>query len=207
MAVKNKKRVLLSALLLSMILLLGLASLCLASGAGDLPLSPPAGKPPMPNFYVIGWSIVDFLILLALLYKFAFNPINEMLEKRSNTIESSLKHAEDVKAEVEQMRKESHANLNEARKEAQEIVAKALKNAEESKNEMILRAQEEVAVMKQKAQNEIQATTEQAKQELREASATLAIMAAEKVLNHAITEEDHKRMVKDFVNEAGDFLC
>lgn len=205
---KIKKKVYLSALLLSMLMLLGFATICLAAGhASDSALTAPAGKPPMPNFYVIGWSMVNFLILLALLYKFAFNPINAMLEQRSQTIESSLKHAEDVKIEIEQMRKETQANLNEARKEAQEIVARAMKTAEETKNELISKAQEDVAAMKEKAQNEIQAATEQAKQELREEAANLAILAAEKVLNRAITEEDHKKLIKDFVNEAGDLIC
>jgi F-type H+-transporting ATPase subunit b len=61
--------------------------------------------------------------------------------------------------------------------------------------------------MKAKAQAEIASATEAAKVELRNTAATLAMMAAEKVLGRAITEEDHKKMVKEFVDEAGDFLC
>jgi F-type H+-transporting ATPase subunit b len=61
--------------------------------------------------------------------------------------------------------------------------------------------------MKTKAQAEIASATEAAKAELRNTAATLAMMAAEKVLGRAITEEDHKKKVKEFVDEAGDFLC
>ncbi len=206
---RSKKRFSLSVLLLTMIMVMGFATFCMASAhGGNVPISQPAGETPrFLNYYVIGWSAVNFFILLALLYKFAYNPINAMLEQRTNTIEGSLKHAEEVKLEVEQMRKETQTNLAESRKEAQEIVARATKGAEEAKNEIINKAQEEAKNLKNKATAEIQAATEQAKVELKDTAAALAIMAAEKVLSRSLNDDDHQKMVKEFVNEAGDLLC
>lgn len=201
----RKKRSCLSVLLLSLFIVMGLASTVLASGGA---VSPPGGNPPeFGNWYVVGWTLVNFFVLLALLYKFAFNPINAMLEQRTTTIESSVKHAEEVRVEVDQMRKEAQANLTESRKEAQEIIGRATKAADEMKNEIVAKAGEEAANLKVKAKAEIEAATEQARQELKETAAALAIMAAEKVLERAITEEDHKKMVQEFVNEAGEYLC
>lgn len=200
------KRFHLSVLLLTIVMVLGFATFCMASSGNAIP--EPAGETPaFGNFFVIGWTAVNFFILLALLYKFAFNPINSMLEQRATTIESSLKHAEEVKIEIEQMRKETQANLADSRKEAQEIVARATKAAEEAKIEITNKAREEADNYKTKARAEIEAATEQAKLELKDTSAALAIMAAEKLLGRAITEEDHKKMVDQFVNEAGDMLC
>lgn len=205
---KRNKRVFLFGLLLAFIMVLGYATLCMASGDASVPVGAPEGKPPVfGNLYVIGWSAVNFFVLLALLYKFGFNPVNAMLEQRANTIESSVKHAEEIRVEVDQLRKEAQANLAESRKEAQEIVARATKAAEDAKAEIAAQAKEEAAAMKTKAQAEIAAATEAAKLELRDTAATLAMMAAEKVLGRAITEEDNKKMVKEFVDEAGDFLC
>jgi F-type H+-transporting ATPase subunit b len=189
-------------------MVMGFAAFCMASGGGNAPITAPAGSPPaFPNLYVIGWSAVNFFVLLAMLYKFAYNPINEMLDQRTNTIESSIKHAEELKVEVEQMRKEAQANLIESRKEAQEIVGRATKSAEDAHNELIAKGKEEYAAIIAKGASDIQAQTEQAKVELRDAAATLAMMAAEKILGRAITEADHQKMVKEFVNEAGDLLC
>lgn len=183
----------------------GYATLCMAAeGAIE---QEAGGTPAFGNLYVIGWSLVNFLILLAMVYKFGYGPINAMLEQRTTTIESSLKHAEEVKSEVEQMRKETQANLAESRREAQEIVARATKASEDAKNELISKAKEEAAGIKTKATADIQAATEAAKAELKETAASLAIFAAEKVLGRAITEDDHKNMVKQFVNEAGELLC
>lgn len=205
---KRNKRVYLSGLLLSLIMVMGFAAFCMASGDATVPVSMPEGKPPLfGNLYVIGWSAVNFFVLLALLYKFAFNPINEMLDQRANTIESSIKHAEEIRVDVDQLKKEAQANLAESRKEAQEIIGRATKAAEDAKAEIAAQAKEEVANMKAKAHAEIDSATEAAKLELRDSAVTLAIMAAEKVLGRTITEEDNNKMVKEFVNEAGDFLC
>lgn len=204
----NKRRLGLGVFILTMIMVFGFATFCMASGGGNMPVEQPSGKTPVfGNLYVIGWSLVNFLILLSLVYKFGYGPINAMLEQRTTTIESSLKHAEEVKAEVEQMRKETQANLAESRKEAQEIVARATKAADDAKNEIVNKAKEDATNIKNKAAAEIQAATEAAKAELKDTAASLAILAAEKVLGRAITEEDHKNMVKQFVNEAGDLLC
>lgn len=205
---KRNKKYYFSILLLTMVLVLGFATFCMASGGGELPIEAPAGQTPeFGNIYVIGWSAVNFFILLALLYKFAYGPIFKMLEERSATIDGSLKHAEEVRVEIDALKVESQANLVESRKEAQEIVARATKAAEEAKNEILAKAQSDAANVKAKATAEIQAATDKAKAELKDTAATLALLAAEKVLNRAITEEDHKKMVKDFVNEAGDLLC
>jgi F-type H+-transporting ATPase subunit b len=206
--VRRNRRFYLSVLLVTMVMILGFATFCMASGGGNVPVPQPDGKTPaFGNLYAIGWSAVNFLVLLALMYKFAYGPINNMLEKRTNAIEGSLKHAEEVKLEVEQMRKETASNLAESRKEAQEIVARATKAAEESKNEIIAKAKEESTLIKNKAAAEIQAATEQAKLELKDSAVSLAILAAEKVLSRAINDDDHKNLVKQFVNEAGDLLC
>lgn len=205
---KRNKKYYFSILLLTMVLVLGFATFCMASGGGELPIEAPAGHTPaFGNLYVIGWSAVNFFILLALLYKFAYGPIFKMLDERSATIDGSLKHAEEVRVEIDALKVDAQSNLVESRKEAQEIVARATKAAEEAKNEILSKAQADAANVKAKATAEIEAATDKAKAELKDTAATLALLAAEKVLNRAITEEDHKKMVKDFVNEAGDLLC
>lgn len=203
----RNRRVYLSVLFLTFIMVMGFATFCMAAGGTDAPIPEPASHTPGLNPYLIGWSAVNFFILLAIIYKFAYNPINAMLEQRAAAIEGSLKHAEEVKAEIEEMRKETQANLAESRKEAMEIIARATKTAEEVKNEIMTKATEEAASMKNKALADIQAATEQARQELRETAALLAIMAAEKILDRAINEEDHKKLAKQFIDEAGDLLC
>jgi F-type H+-transporting ATPase subunit b len=193
-------------LLLSLLLVLAVATL--AGAAEGSVLHEAQGQVPrFPNLYVIGWTMVNFLVLLALLYKFAFNPINAMLDNRSKTIANSMQYAEDIRTEVDTMRKEAQASLNDARKESQDIVNRALKTAEDMKQDLLTQANVDVNALKARAEREIVSATESAKQELREAAANLAILAAEKVLNHSITPADHQAMIQQFIDESGDRIC
>jgi F-type H+-transporting ATPase subunit b len=162
---------------------------------------------PAIEAYKVMWAIINFLFLLAILYKFAYNPILQMLDDRKNTIESSLRHAEEIRVDIERMKQEAQQNLLDSRKEAQEIVARAQQIGEETKAELIAKAKEEAANERARAVAEIESAKEKAVNELRDQAATLAILAAEKVMGKAITIEDHQKMVKDFVNEVGDRLC
>jgi len=183
-------------------LLLGLLVLLLASPAF-------ASEEGVPGFepYKVMWAALNFFILLAILYKFAYDPILKMLDERQTTIESSLLHAEEVRQDIERMKTEAQSNLMEARKEAQDIVARAAKIGETTKEEIVAKAKQEAATERQRALQEIDNAKDKALGELRNTAATLAIMAAEKVLGKAITVEDHQKMVRDFVNEVGDRLC
>lgn len=153
------------------------------------------------------WQIVNFLILLFLLKKFAYKPILNMLDERTKTIEDAISNAETAKTEAEKLRKEYETRLAEAKQEAQEVMAKATKLGEEMKNEIVTNAQNEAAKAVQKARDEITREKDQAIASLRDEVAVLAVMAAGKVLGKSITVEDHEKMVKEFVAEVGDLKC
>lgn len=171
--------------------------------------SPVLASEGVPGFepYNMMWAALNFFVLLAILYKFAYDPLLKMLDDRRNTIESSLRHAEEVRVDIERMKQEAQSNLLEARKEAQEIVSRATKIGEETREEILSKAKDEAANERKKAVQEIETAKDRALNELRDTAATLAIMAAEKVLGKTITSDDHQKMVREFVDEVGDRLC
>ena len=153
------------------------------------------------------WQVVNFLILLFLLKKFAYKPILDMLDERKKSIEDAINNAETAKNEAEKMRKEYETRLAEAKQEAQEIMAKATKLGEEMKREIVENAQSEATKAIQKAQEEINREKDLAIAALRDEVAVLAVMAAGQVLGKAISVEDHEKLVKEFVSEVGDLKC
>ena len=153
------------------------------------------------------WQVVNFLILLFLLKKFAYKPILDMLDERKKSIEDAINNAETAKNEAEKMRKEYETRLAEAKQEAQEIMAKATKLGEEMKREIVDNAQSEATKAIQKAQEEINREKDQAIAALRDEVAVLAVMAAGQVLGKTISVEDHEKLVKEFVSEVGDLKC
>lgn len=159
------------------------------------------------DFNKFMWQIANFLVLLFLLKKFAYKPVLAMLDERKKSIEDAISNAESAKTDAEKMRKEYEARLAEAKQEAQDIIAKATKLGEDMKNEIVANAQSEATKAIQRAQDEISREKDQAIAALRDEVAVLAVMAAGKVLGKAIAVEDHEKLVKEFVAEAGDLKC
>jgi len=156
------------------------------------------------EFPKFAWQVVNFLILLWILKKFAYKPILGMLDERKKSIEDAINNAESAKAEAVNLRKEYEARLAEARQEAQDVIVKATKLGEEMKNDIVANAQAEATKAIQRAQEEIGREKDQAIAALRDEVATLAVMAAGKVLDKSISVEDHKKLVNEFVSEVGD---
>ncbi len=153
------------------------------------------------------YQIVNFLILLFILKKLLYKPMLQMLDDRKKSIEDAINSAEVAKTEAEALRKDYEARLAEAKQEAQDIIAKATKLGEEMKKDIVTNAQNEANKAIQKAQEEIQREKDQAIGALRDEVATLAVLAAGKVLGKTITVEDHEKLVKEFVQEVGDLKC
>src|SRR5712692_1927880 len=76
---------------------------------------------PDPGLFI--WTIVTFLVLLALLAKFAWKPLLQALETRQERIRKSLEDADRARQELERLQVESAKIMQQARIEAESIVA------------------------------------------------------------------------------------
>src|ERR1700674_1214083 len=87
-----------------------------------------------PGLYI--WAIVTFLVLLALLTKFAWKPLLLALEARQHTIEQALDDAEKAKLELERLNRESEQIIRQARVEADQIITMIRADAERLREEL-----------------------------------------------------------------------
>jgi len=149
------------------------------------------------------WAIINFFVLLAILYKFLYKPVLKVLDGRKEEVANNLSHAEASKKEAEEMFAEYKRQLQEATLKATEIINNANKAAEEAKNQMMAQAREEAAAISERAQQEILREKEKAMKEVRDEIAGLAVLAAGKVLEKSITKDDHDKMINDFISQVG----
>ena len=156
------------------------------------------------NFSTVIWAIINFLVILAILYKFAYNPVMKFLDNRSQEIADNIAAAERNRSESEALLKEYQEKIAQASKEAQEIIARANKVTEEERNRILAQTRDEAAAMLEKARQEIQRERDEALFALRQEVSTLAVMAAEKILSRNLNTEDNQRIVDDFLNEVGE---
>lgn len=149
-------------------------------------------------------QIINFLILVALLAKFAYKPLTQALADRQRRIADSLEAADRQKSEAEQLKREYQEQLNAARVQAQTIVEKARKLAEDTKEEILTEARAENARLLKAAQEEICREREQALAELRGEVVAISMAAAAKIICQNLDQEANARLVADFIDKLDD---
>ncbi|MCR4419539.1 MAG: F0F1 ATP synthase subunit B [Clostridia bacterium] len=150
------------------------------------------------------FQVINLLLVIAVLYLIVYKPVTKMVETREQRIQNALEGAAKAQAEAETTLAEYRAQLESARQEAQEMVSRAAKTAEEMREEAVRNARLEAEKILTRAREEIQAETARAVAELREQAATLAVLAAGRVLERELRREDHERLVREFIQEVGE---
>ena len=154
-----------------------------------------------PDVGLMIWTLLVFLIALAILYKYAFPRIGEALDKRQRAIEDSIDTAARTKAEAEELLAEYRERLKEARVQAEDIVTRARKAGDQAEREALEAGRAKREELLQQARRDIQAETSRAIGEIRAEVADLTVLATEKVTRKTLTPEDQRRLVEEALGE------
>ncbi len=150
---------------------------------------------------LIFWTIVTFLLLLGILWKFAWNPILGALDAREMAIQKTIDDAERLQAEAEAVLEEHQQRLAEARAEGNRILDEARQAGEHMKKDILEKARGESEKVLERAHRQMELETEQAIQTIRTQAADLALRAAEKVLERSLNDADHRRLADQALAE------
>jgi F-type H+-transporting ATPase subunit b len=145
------------------------------------------------------WTIVCFLISLYVLKRYAFGPIQKLIDERRERIQRSLEEADNARIEARKLLEEHKALLQSARGDAEQILAEARKTGEA----MELRMREETEAERQRrleeTRREIAAETQRALEQIRGEVAELTLLATAKVTGKVLDAKDHRRLVDEAV--------
>jgi F-type H+-transporting ATPase subunit b len=159
-----------------------------------------------PEFGLLFWMTVIFAIVFFLLAKFGFPVITDMVHKRQERIDRSIKDAREIEMRMGQMVEEQARMLDEARKEQ----AKILREATDTRNKILANAKEEAreeaAKILAEARTEIESEKEAALRDVRKEVAVLSVSIAEKILRKELSDDAQQqeyidRMVDETVHE------
>jgi len=173
-----------------------LATIVLAaekSGGGSFLVSPGLG--------LMIWTLIVFFASMWILAKYAYPRISEALEKRARLIQDSIDHAEQTRAEADNLLEEYRARLKEAREQAEDILVRSRKAAEQFEAETREKSQKEHQEAMDRTRREIQAETRRALDEIRKEVAELTIIATEKVARKSLDADDQKRLIEEALSE------
>ena len=147
------------------------------------------------------WTTVTFILLAAVLAKFAWKPMLKMLGEREDQIRNALAQAEKARTEAAEMMKQNEKNLSRAEAEYQKMIREGKALAEKLKEDIVAKARQQADQELTRANEEIQRNLESAKMQLRSEVADLAIQAAEKILDETLDEQKQKVLVDKFINQ------
>ncbi len=154
-----------------------------------------------PDFGLIFWTVLIFLVLYAVLAKVAWSPIQKALTKRDNDIQDSIDEAKRVQAEMAQLKDDNQRLLAEAREESTRIVSEAEAFAKQRREEAVTEAKEAAQKVSENAQREIANMRDSAMADLKKEVGAMALDIAEKVLRKDLkSDATQTALVKELVN-------
>ena len=156
-----------------------------------------------PDFGLLFWMLLAFLIVFFLMAKYGFPIITKMVEDRKNYIDESLQKAHEANERLAGIQQESERLLAEARAKQAEILAQAKATGDSIVSEARNKVQADGAKLLQEAKAQIAAEKENALRDIRQTVADLSIVIAEKVVRQKLANNDEQQaLIEQMLNEA-----
>ena len=157
---------------------------------------------------IVPWTFIaqlcNLFIQVYLIKRFLFKPVNEMLEKRRAKADAEIRDAEQAKSEAQAIKAEYEQNMLEARTQANDLIATAKKTASLQSEEMLRQAESQAAAIRAKAEKDIEQEKKKAVSEIKDEIGGLAMEIAGKVIEREISEQDHEKLINEFITNVGE---
>src|SRR5213593_1211012 len=141
------------------------------------------------------WTIVCFAITFFVLRKYAFGPIQQMIDQRRERIEQAIAEADSAREEARNLLEEHRKLIGQAKSESEEILA-------ESQRERVRAETEEDRQRRlEETRRQIEQATHQALGQIREEVGRLSLLAAEKITRKSLTDADQRRLIDEALAE------
>jgi F-type H+-transporting ATPase subunit b len=147
------------------------------------------------------WTIVAFVICLWVLKKYAFGPVQKVIDDRRDRIRASIEEADRAREEARNLLEEHRKLIAQAKSEAEAILGEARKVSEAQRERMRAELEEDRQRRIEETTRQIEQAKVQALGEIRREIASLTVIATEKVTRKALTEEDQRRLIDDALSE------
>ena len=147
------------------------------------------------------WTIVAFAITLWVLKRYAFGPVQKLIDDRRDRIRQSIEEADRARAEARSLLEEHRALIGQAKGEAEQILAEARKVADAQRERLRGEIEEDRQRRLEETQRQIEQATAQALGEIRREVASLSLLAAEKITRKSLTGADQQRLIDEALSE------
>lgn len=150
----------------------------------------------IPDWLNFGVQIAATIILFLVIRQKLFKPVNALLEKRRNYIESNISNSEKLRQEADEMKKKYDSRLQEAKMEASQIISEAKKYGEDIKNKAVKDSKELAKQEYDKGVKNLEQERQKVMDSLNDEIVDMAMLACEKVLMEKVDEKVDKKFIE-----------
>jgi len=147
------------------------------------------------------WTAITFLVLIFVLWKFAFGPISKMLVERETTIRDSIDSARKEREEAEKLLAQQKDALLKAQREAAEIAKRNQQEMEAFRTQLTAQAKKEADDLVAQARKSIHEEKKLAVAQLRAEVADLAVAAAARIVKSSLDEKTQRQLVEEYIKD------
>lgn len=144
---------------------------------------------------------INLVLLVLLLKKFLFKPVNDILAKRQAQVDGLYEEAETARTAAESDKQLYEEKLGAAQQEADAVVKSATARANKQSEELLAETQRQVARMKEKAEADIAQERLKAKNDIKNDVSQMVLDVAGKVIGRELNAEDHNDLIERFIDE------
>jgi F-type H+-transporting ATPase subunit b len=152
---------------------------------------------------VIITTILNVFILYWFLRRFLFKPVTGFMEKRTQSIETSIADAESNLKSSEEMKAEYESRLRTADEEGKQIVDEYRSKAHSRSEDIVGEAKKEADLIRRRAELDAQREMERAREDIRRQVIDLSMMAAARSIEGQLDERRHHELIRDFIDKVG----
>lgn len=148
-------------------------------------------------------TIINFIILLAVLKHFFFDKVGAIVNERENLINNQLDYAEEEAEKARMLAIENERMMKSAREEGKLITERHKQKAEKVYDEIVNEANQEAKIIIERAKVEINREKEKVEDQLKREAIDLAIELSKKVIEKNIDEEKNRKLIGEFITKVG----
>ncbi|MEA4998136.1 MAG: F0F1 ATP synthase subunit B [Candidatus Limiplasma sp.] len=145
--------------------------------------------------------VVNAAILLVALYFLLYKPVRKYMNARTAGVAKELQDVSNAQEQLRQEQIQAQEALMAARKQAAEVVAQSVSQAQEQAQQILEDAHDDAEQTIKRAKTESDFIRKNARNEMRDEVANLSVALAGKILQREVTEEDHAKLVDDFLKK------
>ena len=146
--------------------------------------------------------ISTFLIVL-IAKKFFWDKLLAYIQKRQDMIQDNIDSSVKIKEEAQSIKERYDEKMKNAGKEAHAILESARASAAQEKQQILNQTQDEVVRLRKQAQEDIERDKRNAQKDMKEAIGSVALEISKKLLKKEVDEQEQKKYIDDFIDEAG----